>query len=130
VLAALFQGRLGGRSATSLVGIEEPEAGLHPAAAGALFDALVDASYTTQVLVATHSAALLDSDDVDVDSLLAVVAEDGLTQIGPIDEVGRSILRDRLFTAGELLQMAQLRPGRIADDSPQDPNIPIASTPG
>jgi predicted ATPase len=129
VLVALFQGRLGGKSETSLVGIEEPEAGLHPGAAGALLDALGDASYTTQVLVTTHSSALLDSDDVDVESLLAVVAEDGVTSIGPIDDVGRSILRDRLFTAGELLQMEHLRPGRTADDRAPDGSSPVTATP-
>jgi predicted ATPase len=130
VLVALFQGRLGGKSETSLVGIEEPETGLHPGVAGALLDALSDASQTTQVLVTTHSSALLDSDDVDVDSLLAVVADDGITQIGPIGEVGRSILRDRLFTAGELLQMEQLRPGPKADGHTQPAGSPVAATPG
>jgi hypothetical protein len=130
VLVALFQGRLGGKSTTSLVGIEEPEAGLHPGVAGALLDALGDASHTTQVVVTTHSSALLDSDDVDVESLLAVLAENGITQIGPIDEVGRSILRDRVFTAGELLQMGQLRPSLKADDRSGHAGSPVAASPG
>ena len=50
VLAALFQpAALDGR--IPLVGIEEPEAALHPAAAGALFDALTEASQHVQVVL-------------------------------------------------------------------------------
>ncbi len=110
VLTALFQGRMGGDSQVSLVGIEEPEAGLHPHAAAVLLGALQDASVTTQVVVTTHSADLLYSDDIDIDSLLAVVAEDGVTTIGTVDEFGRSIIRDQLMTAGELLHQNLLRP--------------------
>jgi predicted ATPase len=110
ILVALFQHRLGGHSWTSLVGIEEPENNLHPAAGGALLNALIDASYDSQVLVTTHSTSLLDGDDVDVSSLLAVMSEDGRTRIGPIDKVSQSVLQDHLFTAGEMLQMDQLRP--------------------
>lgn len=109
--------------------IEEPETGLHPAAADVLFNALVDASVTTQVLVTTHSADLLQSSDLDPESLLAVVAEDGVTRIGPIDDSGRSVLRDRLFTAGELLQMKQLRPGVHRNGADADVSIPESTTP-
>lgn len=112
VLAALFQGRMDGESAPSLVAIEEPETGLHPSTGGVLLDALGDASVTTQVLVTTHASSLLDSDDVDLDDVLAVESEGGVTRIGPIDRVGRSIVDDHVFTVGELLQMNQLRPGR------------------
>lgn len=44
----------------SLVGIEEPEMGLHPGAAGVVFDSLSEASYSRQVLVTSHSSELLD----------------------------------------------------------------------
>jgi len=123
ILVALFQGRMGGKSAVSLIGIEEPEAGLHPAVGGAMLNALIDASESTQLLVTTHSADLLDNDDVDVESLLAVVAEDGVTQIGPVDEVGRSLLRDRLYTAGELLHFDQLRPAVDGSESSTEPEV-------
>jgi hypothetical protein len=33
-----------------------------------------------------------------------------VTQIGPLDEAGRSVLKDKLFTAGELLRQNQLAP--------------------
>ncbi len=93
-----------------LIGIEEPEAALHPAAAGVLFEALADAATRTQVVVTSHSPDLLDHDDIQDSQLLAVSAESGVTSIGPISEVGRSSLRDRLYTAGELLRMSQIEP--------------------
>ena len=53
---------------------------------------------------------LLDDPSIPDDALLAVVAERNETRIGPLDDVGRSALRDHLYTAGELLRMGQLRP--------------------
>ncbi|HUT92542.1 MAG TPA: AAA family ATPase [Thermoguttaceae bacterium] len=111
VLLALFQCL--GRPAEApipLVGIEEPESALHPAAAGVLFDALHEASHFTQVLVTTHSPDLLDIPDLDPDSLLIVDMVEGKSVIGPADDVSRSIMRDRLSTAGELLRQNHLRP--------------------
>ena len=110
VLLALFQGAGNGDSKRRLVGIEEPETALHPAAAGVLVDALREAAGHAQILVTSHSPDLLDNDDISDNSILAVVAEHGETKIGPLDHVGRSVLRDRLFTAGELLRMNQLDP--------------------
>lgn len=115
VLVALFQGNgraVGGgaRPEHRLVGIEEPEIALHPAAAGVLTDSLRDASEHVQVLVTSHSPDLLDDEDIPSDSILAVVAEHGVTRIGPLDEAGRNALRDHLYTPGELLRLDQLRP--------------------
>jgi hypothetical protein len=92
------------------VGIEEPEAALHPAAAGVLIDGLRDAGDHTQILVTSHSPDLLDNDEISADSIFAVVAEHGESHIGPLDQAGRSIMRDHLYTAGELLRMDQLDP--------------------
>jgi predicted ATPase len=110
VLVASFQGAGNGDSVRRLIGIEEPEAALHPAAAGVLFDSLQDASDQAQILVTSHSADLLDVQTLPDESILAVTAEHGETRIGPLDEAGRSALRDHLYTAGELLRMDQLRP--------------------
>ena len=117
VLLALFQSAGSGDSKRRLVGIEEPEAALHPAAAGVLVDALRDAAGHAQIFVTSHSPDLLDNGDIPDDSILAVLAEYGQTglglretKIGSLDHVGRSALRDRLFTAGELLRMNQLDP--------------------
>ena len=110
ILVALFQGADGNGKRRSLVGIEEPEVALHPAAAGILVDSLKDAAQHTQVLVTSHSADLLDSDEIPDESILAVVSEDGESRIGPLDNIGRSALRDHLYTVGELLRMDQLEP--------------------
>jgi predicted ATPase len=110
ILVALFQ--LGNSTGprVPLVGIEEPEVALHPAAAGVLLDSLREASQGTQVIVTSHSPDLLDDPHLDVELILAVVAREGATRIAPIDKAGRSILRDHLYTAGELLRLNQLEP--------------------
>ena len=111
VLVSLFQCfDRSPETAIPLVGIEEPEATVHPAAAGVLMDALREASYFTQVLVTTHSPELLDTPDLDADSLLIVESVEGESAIAPADEVSKSVMRDRLATAGELLKLDQLKP--------------------
>ncbi|MCL1961702.1 MAG: AAA family ATPase [Desulfovibrionaceae bacterium] len=110
VLTALFQANRD--SAPLLVGIEEPETALHPAASAALREALLMASRQTQIIVTSHSPDLLDDRTIAPEHFLAVVSEDGETRIGPLDEASRSMMRDRLFSAGELLRMNQLAPDR------------------
>jgi predicted ATPase len=109
VLVAAFQQSAGG-AGLSLVGIEEPEAAVHPAAAAVLRDALSEASESRQVLVTTHSPELLDDPDLDPQSILAVDNRNGATQAGQLDRAGLSALKDRLYTAGELLRAGQLMP--------------------
>lgn len=92
-----------------LVGIEEPETALHPSATGALMDALREAAESTQILITTHSPDLLDRCDPDRDTLLAVQADRGTTEIGSIDDAGLSAIQDHLYSAGDLLRMDQLR---------------------
>lgn len=116
ILVALFQTRADQR--IQLVGIEEPEVSLHPAAAGILRDALRDASQYAQVIVTSHSPELLDDPSIHGDELLSVVAEQGKSLIAPVDEETRSALRDRLYTAGELLKANQLSPDRSAVPQP------------
>ena len=110
VLVALFQGNGESMGHRHLVGIEEPESALHPAAAAVLIDSLTDAAQISQVVVTSHSADLLDNDAIPARSILAVLSEHAETRIGPLDEAGRTTLRDQLFTAGELLRMDQLHP--------------------
>ena len=84
-----------GAARVPLVAIEEPEIALHPAAAGVLRDSLREASRTTQLLVTSHSPDLLDDHSIGSDSILAVTAEDGATEIGSVDDAGKTALRDR-----------------------------------
>ncbi len=108
VLLAVMQG--GADGGPLLVGLEEPEIALHPAAAGVLLAALREASAQRQIIVTSHSPDLLDNPDIPTESLLAVENIDGITALGPIDPAGRDMLRQRLFTAGELLRQDQLAP--------------------
>jgi predicted ATPase len=96
-----------------LVGVEEPETALHPAAAGVLLDALDEATVSTQVVVTTHSADLLDGfDRLDQGTARLLVAEyrEGATVIGTINRASREAIREHLFSAGELLRMDQFEP--------------------
>ena len=110
ILVALFQAGENSSQRASLVGIEEPEAALHPAAAGILRDSLLDASKKTQVIVTSHSPDLLDDDGISDESIVPIVNEFGESRIAPLDEAGRSAIRDRLYTPGELLRLNQLIP--------------------
>jgi len=112
VLVALFQGNRD--YSPTLVGIEEPETALHPAASTALREALTRASSHTQIIVTSHSPDLLDDRALCADAFLAVVSEGGETRIAPLDEGSRSVMRDQLFSAGELLRLNQLAPDRVA----------------
>lgn len=114
VLVALLQAGNGREPGATLVGIEEPEVALHPAAAGVLLDALGEASERVQVIVTSHSPDLLDDPAIPTEAVLAVTADDEVTVIGRVDEPGREALRKRLFTAGELLRLDQLRPDEAA----------------
>lgn len=110
VLLALFQGSTRNGDAPLVVGVEEPEAALHPGAAGVLLGALREASAISQVLVTSHSPDLLDDPGIPDESILAVENRNGVTFIGPVDDPGRTVLKDRLFTVGELLRQNQLTP--------------------
>ena len=114
ILVALFQGDNNAQKRVTLVGIEEPETTLHPGAVAVLLDGLRDAAHRTQVIITTHSPELLDDKHLDVNSILAVEAHDGDTVIAPVDEASRSVVQDRLFTAGELLRSNQLQPDPAA----------------
>lgn len=106
VLTALFQGN--SDHSPSLIGIEEPETALHPAASAALREALVRAAERTQVLVTSHSPDLLDDLAIPADALLVVASEEGATRVALVDGASRQAIRDHLYSAGELLRLDQL----------------------
>jgi predicted ATPase len=104
VLTSLFQ------EAVPLIGIEEPEFALHPAAASVLRDALHEAAESRQVVVTSHSPDLLDHQNIRLESVCAVTVDQGATQIAPLDDATRESLMTRAYTAGQLLRLDQLRP--------------------
>ena len=122
VLAALFQAAtLDGR--VPLVGIEEPETALHPAAAGVLFDALTEASQHVQVVATSQSADLLDREELDLSSVRSVTMERGLTVIGNVDAASREIVEKRLHTLGELMRGNQVTPDSAPGDGVTEPGV-------
>jgi len=110
ILVALFQSARSNQNRVPIVGIEEPEIALHPAAAGVLLDSLRDASHFTQVIVTSHSPDLLDNEDIPPEAIRAIVANRGTTSIGPLTPQTRRILAEHLFTGGELLRQNRLEP--------------------
>jgi predicted ATPase len=93
-----------------LVGLEEPETALHPAAAGALMEALREATSHTQIVVTSHSPDLLDQLDAERDGLLVVASDNGNSQIAAPDPASVEAIRRHLYTPGEMLRMDQLQP--------------------
>jgi len=110
VLTSLFQGNRD--YAPTVVGIEEPETALHPAASAALREALNRAAEKTQVIVTSHSPDLLDDQSLSADSFISVISEGGSTFLAPLDGASREAMHDHLFSAGELLRLDQLAPDR------------------
>ena len=100
----------GSRQPIRFVCIEEPETALHPAAAGALMDALREASVHTQVVITTHSPDLLDELDAGRDTLLIVDAREATSRIAYADAASRAAIQQHLYSPGELLRMDQLQP--------------------
>ena len=112
ILVALFQRNHDSKKRVMLVGVEEPEIALHPAAAGVLLGGLQDAADNLRRLSSpSHSPDLLDDKNLDPESILVVEARlTATTSIARVDEAGRSAVRDRLYTTGELLRLNQLQP--------------------
>jgi len=106
-----------------LIGLEEPETAVHPAAARILMRALRVASERRQVLVTSHSPDLLDDPDLPESSVLDFQNQDGTTFIGGLDEASREAIRTRLFTPGELLRQNQLSIASEALRSPSESQL-------
>ena len=109
-LVAMRQSGMIGWRAPSVVGIEEPETALHPAAAEALLEAMRSSSRDVQIFATSHGADLLDHFTIPQEAILPVVTEDGNTRIGPLDDAASSAIDKRSFTAGELLRLDKLQP--------------------
>jgi predicted ATPase len=110
LLIAMFQpGRH--KTAVPVIGIEEPETGLHPAATGVLYDAIREASSFRQIITTSHSPDLLDRDDIPQESLLVARLERGVTTLRNVDSRISNLMREQLITPGELLRRNQLESG-------------------
>jgi predicted ATPase len=107
ILLELFELPGGDRPASTVI-IEEPEALLHPGAIQVIRDSFLEASRTRQVLVTTHSPDLLDDPAVPADWIRIVYRDEAGTHIDVLDAGTKSVIRDRLYTAGQLLRQGGL----------------------
>ncbi|HRJ50384.1 MAG TPA: AAA family ATPase, partial [Phycisphaerales bacterium] len=99
-----------GTAGPSLIGIEEPETALHPAASHALMDALTEGSDSAQIIVTCHSPDLLEHRDLKPDMIRVVILEDGGTRVGVLSGPKKELLQSHLTTPGELLRLDQFEP--------------------
>ena len=104
LLAVYQQGRV------SLVAIEEPEATVHPAAAEALVEILAEASATRQIVITTHSPDLIDARGISADQIRVVGQEKGKTIIVGMPRDRLELVKQKLYSPGDLLRINELLP--------------------
>ncbi|MDP3062030.1 MAG: AAA family ATPase [Chloroflexota bacterium] len=105
ILLAVYQ-----VSTPTLIVIEEPEATIHPAALDVIIDILKEGASYSQTLITTHSPDVLDNRKIRDDEIRIVELQKGRTIVAPASSLSRQVIRDRLYTPGELLRMEQLQP--------------------
>lgn len=107
-----------------LIGVEEPEATIHPSIAECLVDCMLEAACSSQVIVSSHQHELLHGTDISHDSILVAEAGSGESRIGPLGEVDRAILGDGDLTADELMRIDQLQLDAVEPGQrPPRPNL-------
>lgn len=110
ILVSLVSATAAELGGPSLIGIEEPETALHPAASGALMDALIEGANDTQLIITCHSPDLLDHELVTAEMIRPVLLDNGRTVVGKLSPARERLLKAHLSTAGELLRLDQLEP--------------------
>ncbi len=103
ILLAVYQPQ-----APSLIVIEEPESTIHPGATEILTDILLDGANRSQVVITTHSPDVLDNKKILDHQILVVEATDGIAQITPLPYDAREAIRQKLYSAGELLRNGEV----------------------
>ncbi|MBK7926432.1 MAG: AAA family ATPase [Bryobacterales bacterium] len=107
ILAALFH--RSGNAGDRLLAFEEPEIAIHPGALAVVMSAFEEAAGQAQILVSSHSPELLDaSESMDLDSVVAVGMDHGKTTLSRLSESRKQLLRDKLFSVGQLQRLGQL----------------------
>lgn len=92
----------------TVLGIEEPEATVHPAVTEQILEVLIDAARFRQVLVTTHSPDLLDFRDLEDEQLRVVTNPQNTTVVATLADTSRRAIREHLFTTGELMRTGEL----------------------
>lgn len=94
-------------SAPSVLGLEEPELGLHPDAAAAFAEVLVETSERTQVVVTTHSEALVAALSGHPEALVVCERREDTTSLRRLEPGEVEEWMDE-YTVGDLWRMGQL----------------------
>jgi predicted ATPase len=96
------------RELPPLICIEEPEVGLHPEAIQIVAEALVEASERTQLVVTTHSEALVDAlSERPEDVLVTERDADNSTQFRRLDKQQLSLWLEQ-YSLGRLWRMGEI----------------------
>jgi len=95
---------------SSVVGIEEPEATVHPAVTEVLTQVMMDAALERQILLTTHSPDILDYKELEDTAIRVVTSDRGKTEISMLADPSRDAIRKVLYTPGELLRADELNP--------------------
>jgi predicted ATPase len=91
-----------------LICIEEPEVGLHPEAIQIVADALIEASERTQLIVTTHSEALIDALSERPEDVLVTERDfDNGTQFRRLDQKQLSLWLEQ-YSLGRLWRMGEI----------------------
>ncbi len=95
------------RPPVPVIGIEEPELTVHPGAIPLLYDYLVQAQKSSQVLVTTHSPELLDL--INPRDVRVVMRREGVTSVAGMLESQRQTVTERLMTLGDMMRTEGLQ---------------------
>ena len=90
-----------------LLCLEEPELGLHPDSLGLLAELLVDASNRMQLLVTTHSDALLSALNEQIDSVLVCENNSGGTMVRHLDAERLAFWLEK-YTLGDIWRIGEI----------------------
>ena len=101
LLTALYQ-----PDRPSVIALEEPEQTVNPAVLAVIAEAIKDVGTKSQVLVTTHSPHFIDQ--FEPEEIRAVEMVKSLTKVSPIADAQLHVVRERLFTLGELMTVEGL----------------------
>ena len=86
----------------SVILLDEPELGLHPAAIGLVADMIEQLSHDKQVIVATQSPLLVD--EFELDEIIVLDLEDGRTKLRKLNADDYKIWLDEDYSPSQLWQ--------------------------
>ena len=104
ILTALLQ-----EPSLPLIGVEEPEQTVHPGALPLLYDYLKEASRRSQVIVTTHSPAVLDLLDLEECRMFLVGRGESGTEVRPLSQPHLTSIKKELLSLGDLMLTGDLQ---------------------